>query len=277
MSRTERFRMLPKVDQLLLAPELDAFRDYPQEVLLRHVQEEVAELRTRLQHDEGTDVPSSREDATRWVLERIQQSLRSLGTATMCRVLNATGVVLHTNLGRVPLSRKALEAVVDTAIGYSNLEYDLPSGKRASRLRHVESLLRHLTGAEAAFAVNNNAAAVLLAISTLGKAGVVISRGEQVEIGGSFRLPDILAGAGVPIHEVGTTNRTAVKDYVEAATAPGFVFLKVHRSNFTLHGYTQEASIAELAEAAHSCGLRPWQRFTDRFRQAWLAGRARGR
>jgi L-seryl-tRNA(Ser) seleniumtransferase len=254
MSHAERFRVVPKVDQLLLDPELDAFRGYPQAVLLRHVQEEVAALRARLQADESTEVPSSRDEATRWVLRRLRESLRTLGSSTMCRVLNATGVVLHTNLGRAPLSKRALEAVVDTAIGYSNLEYDLPSGKRASRMRHVESLLRHLTGAEAAFAVNNNAAAVLLAIGTLGRAGVVISRGEQVEIGGSFRLPDILAGAGVPIHEVGTTNRTAVKDYVDAATTPGFVFLKVHRSNFTVHGYTQEASIAELAEAAHGCG-----------------------
>jgi L-seryl-tRNA(Ser) seleniumtransferase len=253
MDPDRRFQVVPKVDQLLAAPELEPFRAYPRDVLLRNVQEEVARLRQSLR-DELGDRPTTRQEATQWVLSRLRRSLQGLGSASIRRVLNATGVVLHTNLGRAPLSRKALETMVDTAIGYSNLEYDLETGTRTSRLLHVEHLLRELTGAEAAFAVNNNAAAVLLAIATLGHAGVVVSRGEQVEIGDSFRLPEILAGSGVPIHEVGTTNRTAVRDYVQAAAAAGTVFLKVHRSNFTVHGYTQEASLPELCEAAHAIG-----------------------
>jgi L-seryl-tRNA(Ser) seleniumtransferase len=253
MHPERRFQVVPKVDQLLAAPELEPFRSYPRAVLLRSVQEEVERLRENLRQERG-GLPTTREEATQWVLSHLRQSLQGLGSTTMRRVLNATGVVLHTNLGRAPLSRKALETIVETAVGYSNLEYDLTSGQRTSRLHHVESLLRELTGAEAAFAVNNNAAAVLLAIATLGQAGVVISRGEQVEIGDSFRLPEILAGAGVPIHEIGTTNRTAVKDYVDAATGPGCVFLKVHRSNFTVQGYTQEAALPELCEAAKAIG-----------------------
>ena len=250
MSPDSRFQIVPKVDQLLAAPQLQAFRGYPRAILLRNVQDEVEHLRDMLRTPGVADLPSTREEATAWVLSRLRSSLLGLGAASIRRVLNATGVVLHTNLGRAPLSRRALECVVDTAVGYSNLEYDLRTGTRRSRMVHLEPLLRELTGAEAAFAVNNNAAAVLLAIDTLGAAGVVVSRGEQVEIGDSFRLPEILERTGVPIHEVGTTNRTSVKDYLKPVTGPGFVFLKVHRSNFTVHGYTQETSLPELCQAA---------------------------
>jgi L-seryl-tRNA(Ser) seleniumtransferase len=250
MSPNTRFQVVPKVDQLLAAPELRDFRGFPHEILRRNVQDEVERLREQLRDGKAVDLPTTRQEATSWVLSRLQRRLGRLGSASICRVLNATGVVLHTNLGRAPLSPRVLQAVVDTAIGYSNLEYDLQSGRRSSRMVHLEPLLRELSGAEAAFAVNNNAAAVLLAIDTLGAAGVVVSRGEQVEIGDSFRLPEILERTGVPIHEVGTTNRTSIKDFLKPVTGPGFVFLKVHRSNFTVSGYTQEASLEDLVVAA---------------------------
>ncbi|MFQ5600162.1 MAG: L-seryl-tRNA(Sec) selenium transferase [Candidatus Krumholzibacteriia bacterium] len=250
MPRTARFRILPKVDQILEAPALQKpLRRLPREIVVRFVQQEVDGLRKRVA-TLGDGAPTSREEAQQDIATRVRIRLDELTSPTLRRVVNATGVVLHTNIGRAPLSDAAVAAVVEAARGYINLEYDLEAGVRTSRMVHLDALLRELMGAEAAFVVNNNAAAVLLAIDTLGQAGVVVSRGEQVEIGDSFRLPEILSKAGVPIHEVGTTNRTTPRDYDVAAREPGCVLLKVHRSNFAMHGFTCEASIQELAEVA---------------------------
>ena len=244
------FRSVPKVDRVLDEGALvEALERFPRDIVVRTVQDEIETLRQTLATRNGAVVPS-RAAAQRQVADRARQRLDRLSRPSLRRVLNATGVVLHTNVGRAPLSEAALAAVTEAARGYVNLEYDLETGTRTSRLVHVEELLRELTGAEAALVVNNNAAAVFLAVDTLGQAGVVVSRGEQVEIGDSFRLPEILARSRVPIHEVGTTNRTVPADYERAAEAPHRVLLKVHRSNFEVHGFTRDTSVAELASVA---------------------------
>ena len=179
-----------------------------------------------------------------------------LGGPSLRRVINATGVVLHTNLGRAPLPPAAVDHLAEVASGYSNLEYDLEAGERGSRSAHLEGLLTELSGAEAALAVNNNAAAVMLALAALAGGGeVLVSRGELVEIGGSFRVPEILAQSGATLVEVGTTNRTRLADY-EAAIAPATTaILRVHQSNFRIVGFTEAAAAAELAALARERGL----------------------
>ena len=167
------------------------------------------------------------------------------------RLVNATGVVLHTNLGRAPLAGEAARAVIEAAAGYSDLEYDRKSGRRGSRLARVSELLCLLSGAEAALVVNNNAAAVLLAVDTLAAGReVVLSRGELVEIGGSFRVPEILSSTRARLVEVGTTNRTHLRDYESAIGPDTGMLLKVHRSNFEMRGFTKEVGLPELAELA---------------------------
>jgi L-seryl-tRNA(Ser) seleniumtransferase len=250
MPNAERLRLLPKVDQVLQDEGLAGLlRELQRDLVVGAVQEEIEALRERLRAD-GTGTPADRPAAQAEVVRGARLRLEALARPTLCRVVNATGVILHTNLGRAQLSEAAIEAVVQVARGYVNLEYDLHAGERSSRMAHLEPLLAHLFGSESALAVNNNAAAILLAIDTLGQAGVIVSRGELVEIGDSFRLPDILAKAGVPIHEVGTTNRTTPEDYEAAAERPGCVLLKVHPSNFAMRGFTRQASIAELSQVA---------------------------
>jgi L-seryl-tRNA(Ser) seleniumtransferase len=167
------------------------------------------------------------------------------------RALNATGVIVHTNLGRAPLPESALERVREVGRGYSNLEYDLSAGTRGSRQDHVAGILRRLTGAEAALVVNNNAAAVLLALAALAQGrDVLVSRGELIEIGDGFRIPDVLARSGARLVEVGTTNRTRAADYEQAIGSETAVLLRVHQSNFRLVGFTELPSIADLARIA---------------------------
>ncbi len=184
-----------------------------------------------------------------------QARLPAASTLTLRRVINAAGVVVHTNLGRAPLALSAQRAMIEAA-GYANLEFDLESGSRGLRGAGVEPILRDLTGAEAALAVNNAAAAVLLALSALAGGGeVVVSRGELVEIGGGFRIPDVIAQGGARLVEVGSTNRTRLADYAAAITDRTRVLLKVHQSNYRIVGFTAEAGLAELAELARARGL----------------------
>ncbi|KAB2954139.1 L-seryl-tRNA(Sec) selenium transferase [Heliorestis acidaminivorans] len=172
------------------------------------------------------------------------------------RVINGTGVILHTNLGRAPLAEEALSAIVEVAQGYSNLEFDITSGKRGKRYDHVRTLLRELTGAEDALVVNNNAAAILLVLSSLAKnREVIISRGELVEIGGSFRVPDVMAQSGAIMIEVGTTNKTKLRDYQEAVTEATALLLKVHPSNYKVIGFTESVERSELVKWSHSQGI----------------------
>ena len=182
--------------------------------------------------------------------------LDAQGRRRLRPLVNATGVLLHTNLGRAPLADVALDAVQEVASGYSNLEFDLVTGKRGSRYEHSAEMLASLTGAESALVVNNNAAAVLLALSGLSRGReAIISRGELIEIGGEFRIPEIMAESGAVMREVGTTNRTHLKDYVNAITQETGVILKVHPSNYEVTGFTKSVSGRELAELARSRGI----------------------
>jgi L-seryl-tRNA(Ser) seleniumtransferase len=184
---------------------------------------------------------------------RLREELAAARAPRLRRVLNATGVIAHTNLGRAPLAEAALDRVHDVARGYSNLEYDLSAGARGSRQAHVAEILRRLTGAEAALVVNNNAAAVMLALAALAEGReVLVSRGELIEIGDGFRIPDVLVRSGARLREVGTTNRTRAADY-EAAIGPDTaVLLRVHQSNFRVVGFTEQPTLHELAQVAQS-------------------------
>jgi L-seryl-tRNA(Ser) seleniumtransferase len=171
-------------------------------------------------------------------------------------VINATGVIIHTNLGRAPLSAEARAAMEAVALGYSNLEYDLEAGQRGSRYAHAEQILCRLTGAEAALVVNNNAAALLLILMALAREReVIMSRGQLVEIGGGFRIPDVMRQSGARLAEVGTTNRTYLHDYETAITEDTVALMRVHRSNFRLMGFTHEPSLREMVELADSQAL----------------------
>jgi len=188
--------------------------------------------------------------------ERLEAELASARRPALRRVLNATGVIAHTNLGRAPLAAEAIERVTEVARGYSNLEYDLEAGGRGSRQAHVAGILRRLTGAEAALVVNNNAAAVMLALAALAEGReVLVSRGELIEIGDGFRIPDVLARSGARLVEVGTTNRTRASDYESAIGPDTAVLLRVHQSNFRLVGFTEQPRLEQLARIAQRCEL----------------------
>jgi L-seryl-tRNA(Ser) seleniumtransferase len=190
------------------------------------------------------------------LVDRVGAELAAARTPRLRRVLNATGVVVHTNLGRAPLAESALERVAEVGRGYSNLEYDLQDGARGSRQDHVAGILRRLTGAEAALVVNNNAAAVMLVLAALAEGReVLVSRGELIEIGDGFRIPDVLARSGARLVEVGTTNRTRAADYERAIGPETAVLLRVHQSNFRLVGFTELPRLEELVRVAHAAAL----------------------
>jgi L-seryl-tRNA(Ser) seleniumtransferase len=190
------------------------------------------------------------------LVERTAEELAARLRPSLRRVLNATGVVVHTNLGRAPLADAALERVRETGAGYSNLEYDVEAGTRGSRQDHAGAVLRELTGAEGALVVNNNAAAVLLALAALAEGReVVVSRGELIEIGDGFRIPDVLARSGATLVEVGTTNRTRLADYERAITGRTAALLRVHQSNFRMVGFTEQPRARDLARLAERHGL----------------------
>ncbi|MBE3589681.1 MAG: L-seryl-tRNA(Sec) selenium transferase [Firmicutes bacterium] len=249
-------RDLPAVHELLAHPAAAAWADrVAAPVRTRLAQELLAEWRQRLRSGE----PSPAADAGglhEYLGRALASRLEALWRGGLRRVINATGVVLHTNLGRAPLPAAALESAAGLS-GYWSLEFDLVSGERGDRSELVADLLRALTGAEEALVVNNNAAAVLLLLSALAAGReVVVSRGELVEIGGSFRVPEVMAASGAVLREVGTTNRTYAQDYERALTAATAALLKVHRSNFALMGFTHEATLEELVALARPRGLR---------------------
>jgi L-seryl-tRNA(Ser) seleniumtransferase len=190
------------------------------------------------------------------LVERVEQELAAARAPRLRRVLNATGVIVHTNLGRAPLAEEALDRVREVAHGYSNLEYDLSAGARGSRQDHVAPILRRLTGAEAALVVNNNAAAVLLALAALAEGReVLVSRGELIEIGDGFRIPDVLTRSGARLREVGTTNRTRAADYERAIGPETALLLRVHQSNFRVVGFTEQPRLEELVRVGRAHGL----------------------
>lgn len=241
-----RLSGLPKMDVLLARPEL-AGCPLPYALVRRTARQVLDHLRQALLADGEAAIPSE-EVLTRQVLALAH----ALNRPHLRRVVNAAGVPLHTNLGRAPLSLRAAEAVRQVSAGYCNVEYDLDRGARGSRTGRIEELLKELTGAEGAFVVNNNAAAVLLMLSVLTPGlGVAISRGELVEIGGSFRVPDIMARSGATLVEVGTTNKTRLSDYAAALdSGAAQALLKVHPSNFKVVGFTQVAELPQLGELA---------------------------
>jgi L-seryl-tRNA(Ser) seleniumtransferase len=190
------------------------------------------------------------------LVERVLEDVKTSERPTLCKVINATGVIIHTNLGRAPLSDETRTAMELAAEGYTNLEYDLDLGRRGSRYVHAEELLRHLTGAGGGLLVNNNAGAVLLALTALARGQeVIISRGQLVEIGGGFRIPEVMAQSGVRLLEVGTTNRTRIEDYEEAISEETALLMRVHHSNFKMLGFTEQATLSELVDLARHHGL----------------------
>jgi L-seryl-tRNA(Ser) seleniumtransferase len=244
---TDARRALPSVGALLERAPVRALLDSaPRTLVVDAVRATVAQAR------ETATTPG---DDDAWAAA-IAERLAELSRPSLRRVINATGIVLHTNLGRAPLAPAAIDAIAAIAAGYSNLELDLGHGARGSRYVHCASLLRELTGAEDALVVNNCAAALVLALNTLADGReALLSRGELVEIGGSFRVHEIMAKSGAHLREVGATNRTHLADY-ERAIGPGTgVLLKVHRSNFALHGFVAEATVRELAPLATTHGL----------------------
>lgn len=243
-------KSIPKVDEVLRFPALEAL-SVSRACLTDSIREVLGSIRAGILRGELENVPSP-EEICALVLSQADEKRQ----ASLRGVINGTGIVLHTNLGRAPMSAEAAEAAAAAAKGYSTLEYDLEKGCRGSRHSHVEPLLTAITGAEAAMAVNNNAAAVLLILSALGSGKeAVVSRGELVEIGGSFRVPDIMEACGCVLREVGTTNKTHLSDYERAIGENTFALMKVHTSNFRIVGFSESADTASLASLAHEKGL----------------------
>lgn len=243
-------RRLPAVGTLLESEEWQALlRRYNRELIKEFLEKELACTREEIRQGKSY-LPSGRE-----LLQRVEAALVPLGKPGPKPVLNATGVIIHTNLGRAPLADSAIRAAVKAA-GYCDLEFDLPQGVRGSRQRHVEELLCRITGAQAAMVVNNNAAAVLLALAAVARGGeAVISRGQLVEIGGSFRIPEVMEQSGVTLKEVGTTNKTYLKDYQRAISPDTRVLIRVHPSNYRVVGFQHEVSLADLVGLAQEHNL----------------------
>jgi L-seryl-tRNA(Ser) seleniumtransferase len=243
---TDPRRNLPSVDSLLAGPGVaPLLATHPRALVLKAARAAVDEARVN-----GGTAPAEGWDAA------VHAAVRRLAVPSLAPVINATGVVLHTNLGRAPLAPAAVAAITRIAQGYAALEYDLGRGTRGSRHAICRDLLVELTGATDALVVNNAAGAVLLALSALARGGdAIVSRGELVEIGGSFRIPDIMARSGTKVVEVGTTNRTHPHDYERALTPNTKALLKVHRSNFQVTGFTADVAVVELAELAHARGI----------------------
>jgi len=251
-----RFRVLPSVDQLLQEPRVAAaLAAHGRDVTTAAARTALEELRARIA-GRATDTPDTAERSRDFLATRVLTLLDRWRVPSLTRVINATGVIVHTNLGRAPLAAEALSRATAVGAGYSNLEYDLDAGHRGHRHVHAEALLQRLTSAEAAIVTNNNAAAMLLVLAALaGGREVVVSRGELVEIGGGFRVPDILSQSGALLREVGTTNRTRTADYASAISDRTALLLRVHPSNFTVSGFTERPDLSELVALARRFDL----------------------
>jgi len=253
------FRLIPAVDRVLAEPALAGLHA-DHEVVVAAARAAVDGLRADI--GAGRDLPAVIEDGGRQVFDPAALAARVLAQVeaelapSLVAVVNATGVIIHTNLGRAPLGETVLDAVRRVAAGYSNLEYDLGEGGRGSRFSHLEAAFARVAGAEAALVVNNNASAVLLALTALARGReVVISRGELIEIGGSFRIPDVMAVGGARLREVGTTNRTHLRDFLQAAGEETGCLMIAHRSNFTVEGFTASVDREELVALGRERGI----------------------
>ncbi len=241
-------RTLPSIEQLLQTRRAaDLIAVYGRALTLDALRSTLADVRARLKPDPEAAAPEN--DS---ILSDAESRLSAWTKPTLRPVVNATGVILHTNLGRALLSNAAVKAMNEVSLGYSNLEFDLETGKRGSRLIHAETVLKKLTGAEAAAVVNNNASAVLLVLSALAaRKRVVIARSQLVEIGGGFRVPDVMKQSGAKLVEVGTTNKVRLSDYEEALAESSGLVMRAHRSNFKLIGFTEEPGLEQIVSIAH--------------------------
>ena len=245
MDKSRFYRSIPKVDILLEDDRIqEAIARFDRDTVMDAVREQTEFVREQIRTlDEENTLCILVDGRIPEIIRRVEK----MHTPDMRPVINATGTVLHTNLGRAPISREHMARLAEVACGYSNLEYDLEAGRRGERYSHFEKLLCRITGAEAAMAVNNNASAVMLILSSMAKGGeVVVSRGELVEIGGKFRIPDVMEQSGAKLVEVGTTNKTHYSDYADAVTEETKAFLKVHTSNYRIVGFTESVGIDKL-------------------------------
>ena len=249
MNKNLLYRSIPKTDVLLENEEIKKLiSKYSRDTVMESIHVEMDKLRKYIGQCEDEEKAKAQIGL---LVPHIEMTVTAMHKPNMKKVINATGTVLHTNLGRAPIGQKHMEHVAEIATGYSNLEYNLEAGKRGERYSHFEKLLCKITGAEAAMAVNNNAAAVMLILSSMAKGGeVVVSRGELVEIGGKFRVPDVMEQSGATLVEVGTTNKTHLSDYEEAITEETKALLKVHTSNYRIVGFTDSVGIDELVPVA---------------------------
>jgi L-seryl-tRNA(Ser) seleniumtransferase len=251
-------RNLPSVEQLLQLSG-DLIASYGRPLTLDALRSTLDDVRARFKpvlssvegHKPEPALPTNDE-----ILSQAKSRLFAWTQPTLIPVINASGVILHTNLGRAPLSKATIAAMQTVAIGYSNLEYDLDKGRRGSRLVHAESVLQKLTGGDAAVVVNNNASAVMLALAALAKGRrAIIARSQLVEIGGGFRVPDVMKQSGAKLVEVGTTNRVHLNDYEDAMAEPAGVVMRAHRSNFKIIGFTEEPELKDIVDVAHKAGV----------------------
>ena len=243
----EALRQIPPVNDVLRSSRLAEFGALLNQPFVSDLLDRIfADIRRELAQAKAV---VSRAELTEKIAVQLAERIRESLKPSLRRVINASGVVLHTNLGRAPLPDEAIDHLREVSTGYSNLEFDIESGERGKRDTHIDKLLRQLISCEAAIVVNNNAAAVLLVLNALGEGGEVIaSRGEQVEIGGSFRIPEVMAKSGARLREVGTTNRTRIKDYEKAINETTRLLLRVHPSNFRMIGFTERPSLEEFVE-----------------------------
>ena len=247
MNKNILYRNIPKVDVLLENPQIvKLIEKYHRDVIVDIIREEINKLRTFIK--ENDDI-SLIEEKTNQLVENITKSTEKIYSYNLRKVINGSGTILHTNLGRAIISKKHANYLSEVVTNYSNLEYNLEEGKRGERYSHFEKLICKITGAEAAMAVNNNAAAVMLVLSSMAKEKeVIVSRGELVEIGGKFRIPDVMKSSNAHLVEVGTTNKTHLEDYSDAITENTGALLKVHTSNFKILGFTESVSVEELSK-----------------------------
>ena len=246
MDKNLFLRNLPKIDKVMDDPSFSGF----ERTLLREA--------ARCAVDSARGAALKKEQMPDWqsVIDETAELYTALAEGSLKKVINGTGIPIHTNLGRSPLPHACMKEIEEIVCGYSNLEYDTQKGRRGDRYHHAVTYLKMLTGAEDAVVVNNNASAVFLVLNTLSKGKeAIVSRGEQVEIGGSFRVPDVMKQSGAKMVEIGTTNKTRLSDYENAVTPKTAVMMKVHRSNYEITGFTEEASLKEIADAAKQAGV----------------------
>lgn len=248
------YRAIPQIQHLLETEAASTLcNDYSRQETVSAIRSRLDSVRDEIGKNEDYQLPDFQ---SKEFFEEIRNEILRNRERSLRLVINATGIVLHTNLGRAPVAEETIEAIREAALGYSNLEFDLETGKRGSRYMHIENILKNITGAEAAVVVNNCAAAVLVSLNTHAKDGeVIVSRGELIEIGGGFRMPDVITATGAIMKEVGTTNKTRIADFEKAINENSKVILRNHCSNYTVVGFTESPELKDLVELAHNNGL----------------------